>query len=180
MSEQRLSNLQKWILVNCYKVTVLRERTDSALARCDHFDKTKCRDNVTPHTAHPNIYDCKTRKYDGVPLACTAFEFTQNDIYRNYYGLEPSRRKALFINTVYFKHTPGSDKIYNTTMRTLKNLKEKGLLIYSNSGGAKPVILTITGRTTAEKLLEDKSITVKPQKRNLPKSQKRKERTGSA
>ena len=126
MSEQRLSNLQKWILVNCYKITVLRERTDGELARCDYFDKSRCRDNVIPHTSHPNLYDCKTRGYEGVPRVCTAFEFTQNDIYRNYYRLELSRRKALFADTVYFKHTPDSDKIYNSTMRTMKSLKEKG------------------------------------------------------
>ena len=162
MSEKRLSNLQKWIIANCYRVTVLRERVDCELARCDYFNQEKCRNNVTPHPSHPNIYNCKTRGYEGVPLACTAYEFTQNDIYRNYYRLELSRRLAIYTDTVYFKHTSDSDKIYNSTMRTLKNLKEKEFIIYSTSNGAKTIILTDTGKTVAEKLLGDKSVLAKP------------------
>ena len=178
MSEKRLSNLQKWILVNCYKVTVLRERSEKELTRCSYFNREKCRDNVTPHASHQNIYTCKTRAYEGVPLFCTAFEFTQNDIYRYYYRLELSRRLAIYSDTVYFKHTPDSDKIYNSTMRTLRNLKEKGVILYSNSDGAKPIILTDVGRTTAEKLLDDKSILAKPKPANIKpyKSQKTRRR----
>jgi len=174
MSDKRLSNLQKWILRGCYTVTVLRERTEKELARCDYFDSAKCCDNVTPHPAHPNIYNCKTRGYDGVQIICSAFEFTQNDIYRDYYGLEPSRRKALFTDTVYFKHTPDSDKIYNTVMRTLKNLKEKGLIIYSTSSGARATILTDVGRIAAETLLDDKSIIAKTPKQKPTKIRKEK------
>jgi len=162
MSEKRLSNLQKWILVNCYRVTVLRERADRELARCDYFNQEKCCDNVTSHPSHPNIYNCKTRGYEGVPLACTAYEFTQNDVYRNYYRLELSRRLAIYTDTVYFKHTSESDKIYNSTMRTLENLKEKGFIIYSTSNGAKTIILTNTGKTVVEKLLGEKSVLAKP------------------
>ena len=165
MPEQRMSNLQKWTLVNCYKVTVLRDRASSELARCSYFDIANCRDNVTPHPAHTNIYNCKTRAYGGVPFGCCAFEFTQYDIYRDYYGLKLSKRQSVFTDTVYFKHTSGSDKIYNTTMRTLNNLKDKGLILYSKSSGAKMIILSDVGRAVAERLLDDKSINAKAQPR---------------
>jgi hypothetical protein len=163
MSGKRLSNLQKWTLVNCYEVTVLRKRASTDLSRCSYFDNAKCCDNVTPHHSHPNIYYCKTRAYEGVPLGCSAFEFMQNDIYRDYYGLELSRRQAVFTDTVYFKHTSNSDKIYNTTIRTLNNLEDKGLILYSKSSGAKMIILSDVGRAVAERLLDDKSINAKAQ-----------------
>ena len=37
MSEKRLSNLQKWILVNCYKVTVLRVSLSAQKRTCLGF-----------------------------------------------------------------------------------------------------------------------------------------------
>lgn len=161
MAEQRLSNLQKWILVNCYEVTVLRNRKDKNLSRCTYYDKERCYNNVTAVDVHPNVYDCKTRGYEGVPRQCSAFEFTQNDIYQNYYKLEPSRRMAVFTDKVYYRHMEDSDKIYNSTTRSLKNLKDKKLIFYSHKGDSAMIVLTDAGREIAEKLRSGRNITAK-------------------
>jgi hypothetical protein len=151
MAAQRLSKLQKWILVNCYNVTILKERKDKALARCFHYNSfTTCSDKVTPFLNNPNVLKCKSNSH-----YCSAYTFTQMDIYFYYYGLQSSKERQAYSNQgIYFIHTPESDKIYQTTSRSLKNLRDKGLIQYIRWEGISAVHLTDIGKATAEKLKE--------------------------
>ena len=149
VAAQRLSKMQKWILINCYKITVLKERVDKELSRCEKFDAYSCRDKVKKI---PDCYEykCKTEKY-----LCTAFMFSQIDVYRNFYKMESSLKRQRDISDGFrFVHTSDSDKIYQTTFRSLRNLKEKGLIYYYKWECVTNIYLTPEGVIAAEKLYE--------------------------
>ena len=154
MAEHRLSKVQKWILVNCYMVTVLKQREDKILARCRDYNAEKCIDNVQPIEEHQYLYNCKTRNIYGKPVSCPAFEFTQYDIYYYFYKMEFSKRESMLDEKIYFKQTPDSEKIYISISRTLKNLRAKNLILYSNFDSIKTIILTDLGLETAKRLIE--------------------------
>ena len=153
MAAQRLSKLQKWILVNCYNTTVLKKRDDNVLIRCKDYDADVCCDSVVPVAGYKYTYDCNKKGSSKKSYNCSAFQFTQYEIYYYYYGMELSKLKTPTDFAVYFKHTPESEKRYINTSRSLKNLAEKGFIKCFLNDRTKTIILTESGIKTTEALL---------------------------
>ena len=87
MSEQRLSKLQKWILENCYRVTVLLDRTDlkelkNAGSSYKCRDCAKTRESIS--VSKKLTYLCKK---DG--RSCHYFNFYKEDILLSFFMLAP-------------------------------------------------------------------------------------------
>jgi hypothetical protein len=131
MSEQRLSKLQKWILVNCYKVTVLFDRSSlkelknaGASRKCRDCPKT--RENVRlPEKQDDVPYHCAT---DGLPTSCSYFVFYKEDILLSYFSLPPNNG-ILHINRVqHFHSSPDYTKAHVSVHRSIGSLVDKGLI----------------------------------------------------
>ena len=126
MSEQRLSKLQKWILENCYRVTVLLDRT--ALKELKNAGTSrKCGDCAkTAESVKPkkNLdYLCNK---DGRP--CSYFYFYKEDILLSFFLLTP-KNDIVHINRVqHFHDSHDYKKAHVTTHRSIKSLIKKGYI----------------------------------------------------
>lgn len=127
MSKQRLSKLQKWVLINCYKVTVLKDRNDLQLK--------KIKNNT--HINHDD-------------------DFYKEDIYMGYFNLEIDSSKTCFESVAHFVESYNSHTAWVSTCRVLKLLRDKGLIVFYSPLGtySTHVILTDGGKAVAEFLID--------------------------
>ena len=130
MSEQRLSKLQKWILENCFKVTVLLDRTalkelnnTSRSRQCKDCPKTSESVRVKRNQSNSIVPTCVN---DG--FACTYFEFYKEDILLSFFLLTPNNDIAHFSRVQHFYDSPDYAKAHVTVHRSIKNLEEKGYI----------------------------------------------------
>ena len=158
MAEQRLSKLQKWILINCYKVTILKQLEDTTIVRCRYYNKEKCTEYTTPHKSIKHAYICVKKPEVNDYTDCLAFQFTQFEIYYYYFKLKLSEQKTSNDYTIYFEHNQDSEKVYISTSRSLKNLCKKDLINCYKIDRTKIIVLTDFGVKTAKRLLEIESI----------------------
>ena len=145
--KQRLSKLQKWILENCFRVTVLLDRTTlkqlentSCCRKCKDCCKTSVRvrskrnDNniVTPWCIEENSM-------------CSYFEFYKEDILLSFFLLEPKHDIAHFARVQHFHDSPDYAKAHVIVHRSINNLIEKGLIRTWNAFREESVKIRLTG-----------------------------------
>ena len=154
MSEQRLSKLQKWILENCFKVTVLLDRTElKALKnagtswKCRECLKTGENVRLTKHQTHL----CKN---DG--FICPYFNFYKEDVLLSFFMLTP-RNDIIHINRVqHFHDSPDYSKAHVSVHRSIKNMIDKEFVYTLNdfTEYSLQICLTNKGITKAAELLK--------------------------
>ena len=130
MSERRLSKLQKWILENCYKVTVLLDR--STLKELNNIGQSyKCRD--CPKTSE-SVRLMGIRDYlcvkDG--HSCSYFIFYKEDILLSFFLLTPNNSIAHINRVQHFHDSLDYAKAHVTTHRSINGLVEKDLIFAFN------------------------------------------------
>jgi hypothetical protein len=135
MSKQRLSKLQKWILENCFRVTVLLDRTN--LKKLKNIgDSRKCRDcsktneSVRLERNLSSIINPTCIKYG---FTCPYFEFYKEDILLSFFLLEPNNDTFHLHRVQHFHNSPDYTKVHVTAHRSINNLTEKGLVYAWNA-----------------------------------------------
>jgi len=130
MSEQRLSKIQKWILENCFRVTVLLDRT--TLKKLNHITRSwqckecpKTNENVRLTRNHGKIvtHYCVNDGFD-----CPYYDFYKEDILLSFFGLKPNNDIAHIHRVQHFHESPDYTKAHVTTHRSIDSLTEKGLI----------------------------------------------------
>jgi hypothetical protein len=130
MSEQRLSKLQKWILKNCFKVTILSDRT--ALKELKNANRSRqCRD--CPKTNESVRVERENRGFVTPRCViygseCPYFLFYKDDILLSFFLLPPNNSVAHFARVQHFQESPDYAKAHVTTHRSITNLVDKGLI----------------------------------------------------
>ena len=126
MSERRLSKLQKWILENCFKVTVLLDKTDlKELHKVGHA--LKCKDcSKTRECVRINHNNATLCGKDG--FHCPYFEFYKEDILLSFFLLTPNNDITHFNRVQHFYDSPDYTKAHVTVHRSIKSLAEKGYI----------------------------------------------------
>lgn len=132
MSKQRLSKLQKWILENCFRVTVLADRT--ALKKLNNIGGSrKCGDcPKTRESIHlkKDQYNFITHQCVKDGDSCKYFEFYKEDSLLSFFSLKPNNDKAHFSKVQHFYNSHDYAKVHVTVHRSISNLVEKGLVYY--------------------------------------------------
>ena len=122
MSDRRLSKLQKWILENCYKVTVLLDRT--TLKGLHNIGRPcKCRD--CPKTGESvKISKDKDKRINPLcandGFSCSYFEFYKEDILLSYFLLTPNNEVAHIHRVQHFHYSPDYTKAHVSAHRSIK------------------------------------------------------------
>jgi len=156
MSERRLSKLQKWILENCFRVTVLLDR--STLKKLNNIDNSReCKacpktgENVRLSRNQHNAL--QHRCGNGY---CPYFEFYREDILLSFFMLTPNNDIAHFSRVQHFYDSPGYAKAHVTVHRSIKSLIEKGLIYTWNAfpENSQEICLTDDGVKKAAELLK--------------------------
>ena len=149
MANQRLSKLQKWILITCYEVTVLRQREDWSVVSCGRYNEKICRDSFyeSPENEWVNLCKLSSGHF------CFFYQFTQDDIYSGYYHLPKSDRRSYTDTKCYFLTTEDSNKAYSTTFRSLRNLARKGFIRAVQFEGRTTIKLTSQGEELVKDLM---------------------------
>lgn len=127
MKNERLSKLQKWILINCYRVTILRDRSNLKLKSIKH----------NTHVNHD-------------------YDFYKEDIYMDFYNLEIDPNKMCNESVAHFVSNEKSGVAWVSVHRVLKLLKDKGLIDYFKPLGdaySTHITLTDEGINVAESLI---------------------------
>jgi hypothetical protein len=159
MSEQRLSKLQKWILENCFRVTVLLDR--STLKALHHLsDSRKCKgcpktaESVRLSRDHHNALQHLCGN-DGKG-DCPYFEFYREDILLSFFSLPPDNDKAHFSRVQHFHDSPDYAKAHVTLHRSVNSLIEKGLAYTWNTfkEDSQQICLTDNGMKKAAEFLK--------------------------
>ena len=158
MSKQRLSRLQKWILENCFKVTVLLDRTNLKELN-NAISSRKCR--ACPKTnecvrVERNKNNCITPRCLIGNTYCSYYEFYKEDILLSFFLLETNNYKSHFSRVQHFRDSPEYRKAHVTVHRSINNLIEKGL-VYTYSlfqENSLQINLTDKGLERAAELLE--------------------------
>ena len=157
MSERRLSKLQKWILENCFRVTVLLDRT--ALKELNSITRSyqckacpKTNESVRIEKQSSLItHQCLKDGYD-----CPYFEFYKEDVLLSYFLLTPNDDKAHINRVQHFHDSDDYAKAHVTAHRSINGLVEKGLVyawsIYRED--SLKISLTDEGMKKAAELLE--------------------------
>ena len=135
MSAHRLSKLQKWILENCFRVTVLLDRsTLKKLKKTSHSrqcgDCPKTRENARVKRIHNN---CITNRCINNDYSCPYFEFYKEDILLSFFMLVPNNDITHFNRVQHFQDSPDYTKAHVTTHRSINNLIEKGFIYTFNA-----------------------------------------------
>ena len=176
----RLSKLQKWILTECFKVTVLLDRSDLKELRgntpCYDSEEKKYYSNCSEFIIkkrdlnnHINYY-CNKRQQN-----CEYFKFYSDDILLSYFELEPDRWKYPFSRQQHFKGSPNNNKAYVSLGRSINNLGEKGY-IWGYWYEGMEIFLTDKGRDKALELLNlDRSVIKEPPLLNTEEQEKKKQ-----
>ena len=159
MSEQRLSKLQKWILVNCFRVTIQFDRSSlKALKNAGNW--LRCKDcPKTREDVHPkkDIYDTRFKCKRGMRLVneCSYFAFYREDILLSFFSLTPDNGKLHNSRVQHFHNSPDYAKAQVTAYRSITGLVNKGLVNVYQFGGESMIInLTETGIAKAAELLK--------------------------
>ena len=156
MSEQRLSKLQKWILENCFRVTVLLDRTTNEIP--NGITRRKCRacaktnESVLTGKAENGGITQRCAK-DG--YFCQYFDFYKEDILLSYFKLPPDNGKAHINRVQHFHDSPDYAKAHVTVHRSIESLSRKGL-VYTLSvfrEDSQEIHLTSNGLKKAAELL---------------------------
>ena len=129
MSGQRLSKLQKWILQNCFKVTILLDRTGLKSLK-NTSNSWKCRECSEPgesvQAERMNIII--THKCVNSGSACQYFYFYKEDILLSYFLLPPNNGIVHINRVQHFHDSPDYAKAHVTLHRSMNNLVDKGLI----------------------------------------------------
>lgn len=179
MAEQRLSKLQKWIIINCFKVNVLLDRTglkDLTNYECgSSFNKFEC----------PNKIKKERTMYNGIANKCgsnycEAFNLYKEDILLSYFNLEQKYKKYYMLGyrVEHFKGDKENNKAYVTLHRSLKNLWEKDLAYTwkPSSECSLQICLTDKGNQVAMQLLNiDPSTIIEPKLKSEEQCKKEQE-----
>ena len=156
MSEHRLSKLQKWILENCFRVTVLLDR--AALKKLNHIgDSRKCK--TCPKTKEEvrlsrNQHNAlQHRCGDGF---CPYFCFYKEDVLLSYFSLIPNNDMAHFSRVQHFHDSPDYSKAHVTVHRSINGLIDKGFVYTWNTfpENSQEICLTDDGVRKAAELLK--------------------------
>jgi hypothetical protein len=130
MSEQRLSKLQKWILENCYRVTVLFDRSNlkelknaGASRKCRDCPKTKESVDL-PEKQGYAPYRCAM----GRSGFCSYFAFYKEDILLSYFSLRTNNEILHISRVQHFHGGPEYTKAHVSVHRSISSLVEKGLV----------------------------------------------------
>ena len=130
MSKQRLSKLQKWMLENCFRVTVLLDRT--TLKKLNNIGNSyKCRDCSKTNKSVRLIREqnkittpmCVKDNFD-----CSYFWFYKEDVLLSFFLLKPNNDITHFYRVQHFYDSPDYIKVHVTVHRSINNLIEKGLV----------------------------------------------------
>lgn len=157
MSEQRLSKLQRWILENCFRVTVLLDRTIlkelnniGRSRRCKACNKTSA--SVYLERNQGNFVSPKCLA-DG--NSCAYFEFYKEDILLSYFQLNPNNGIAHINRVQHFRDSTDYTKAHVTAHRSLNNLALKGLIYTGSTFREESLQISLTreGVKTAAELL---------------------------
>ncbi len=146
MSERRLSKLQKWILENCFKVTVLLDR--SGLKELKNIrDAWNCR--ACPKTAENVIRDCgDTVTYicgSAQAFHCFYFDFYKEDVLLSFFSLIPDNDINHYERVQHFRDSPDYAKAHVTLHRSIKSLMEKGLIFTWKRSSDESLAISLTG-----------------------------------
>lgn len=153
MKKQRFGKLQKWIITECFKVTVLLDRSNlkklnGLSSRCKHC---RNKENITKkrNAANNIIYYCNICK------ASTGYYcFYREDVLLTYFRLEPDNYRYPLMRKQYFKGSPDNNKAYVSLGRSLANLSETGYLYSFDDMDGIRVELTDKGKEKAIELLD--------------------------
>ena len=142
MSIQRLSKLQKWILENCFRVTVLLDRTMlKELHNVGH--SRKCLDcpktSKSVRLAKNHTYLCAK---DG--HSCSYFVFYKEDVLLSFFLLTPNNDITHFNRVQHFHDSPDYTKAHVTAHRSINSLVEKGLVYAWNTFREDSLIISLT------------------------------------
>ena len=158
MSEQRLSKLQKWILENCFRVTVLLDRT--ALKGLKNIgDSRKCRacpkTSESVRVAREHTIFIAHKCVDG-GSSCAYFVFYKEDILLSFFSLTPDNDIAHFSRVQHFHASPDYAKAHVTAHRSINSLVEKGFIFTFcvSQENSVQIHLTDKGLEKAAELLE--------------------------
>lgn len=179
MAKERFSKLQKWIITECFKTTVLLDRSNLKMLK-----GTACYNEFRPeyykecsktivkkrNTNNDIFYYCNKHN-----RTCEYFKFYRDDILLSYFELEPDRWKYPFSRQQHFKGSPNNNKAYVSVGRTIKNLEEQGYIIGFRWEGME-IILTDKGKEKALQLLNlDRSVIKEPPLLNAEEQEKKKQ-----
>ena len=129
MADQRLSKLQKWILENCFRVTILLDRAElKPLQNCrDSYKCTSC-DIQNAASLERDSNNVIFANCIGSGQSCFRSVFYREDVLLSYFGLASDNAKCSFFRVQHFRDSPDYAKAHATLSRCLKNLVEKGLI----------------------------------------------------
>jgi len=162
MSEQRLSKLQKWILENCFRVTVLLDRTRleklnnaGSSRECRGCPKTDKSVRLERDKSNNITVRCVIKSSIPRGAICDYFEFYKEDILLSFFMLEPNNDIDHFDKVQHFHDSRDYAKIHVTVHRSIKNLIKKGYIyIWSAfAGDSMRICLTEDGMEKAAVLL---------------------------
>ena len=156
MADRRLSKLQKWILENCFRVTILLDRTAlRPLQNCRDSIKCDSCDMRSAASLQRGMYNNITAYCAEPGLPCRRCLFYREDVLLNYFGLVPDNSKRSFIRVQHFHDGPDYSAAHVTLSRSLKNLKEKGLIyLWRVEDESQRIFLTDHGVSQAAELTE--------------------------
>lgn len=153
MKKQRFSKLQKWIITECFKVTVLLDRSNlkklnGLSSRCKHC---RNKENITKkrNAANNIIYYCNICK-DYTEY----YKFYREDILLSYFKLIPDNYRDTNRRKQYFRGSPINNKAYVSLGRSMKNLMNTGYLYSFDDMDGIRVELTEKGKNKAIELLD--------------------------
>lgn len=134
MSERRLSKLQKWILENCFRVTVLLDRSTLNNLKnigngwkCRDCPKTKGIVRIERSTSGFFSYQC-LKEGHSFSRHCSYFHFYKEDVLLSFFGLLPDNNTIHISRVQHFHDSPGYAKAHVTTHRSINSLSHKGLI----------------------------------------------------
>jgi hypothetical protein len=157
MSAQRLSKLQKWILENCFRVTVLFDRTTLKTLNAVGNSR-KCRECLKTKESVRLIKGRHTLDYECLKegFSCSYFVFYKEDILRSFFSLPPDNMKSHFSRVQHFHDSSNYAKAHVTTLRSISSLADKGLIYACKVFREDSVTISLTdeGMNKAAELLK--------------------------
>lgn len=153
MKKERFSNLQKWIIIECFKVTVLLDRSDlkelNGLSNRCKYCRNK--DNITKKRSIQNkiLYYCNNGQHH-----TEYYYFYREDVLLSYFKLEPDNFRDTFRKKQYFKGSKDNNKAYVSLGRSIKNLTDTDYLYSFDDYDGIRIDLTDKGKEKAMELLD--------------------------
>lgn len=178
--KERLSKLQKWIITECFKVTVLLDKTGLEETKGNLcYNQTskeyykECKNFVSKNRDRNNGINYHCSKYN---RSCDRFKFYRDDILLSYFKLTADNYKYPFSRQQHFKGGPANNKAYVSLGRSINNLYQKGYIWVFWYEGME-IGLTDKGRAKALELLnlDDNVIEEPPPLNEKEQEEKKKE-----